>query len=273
MVLPVPTIARLPMCLVCFGLFCARAGGMTVIDNFGQSNSTAWPITPKTNGGGALYPDETGLTSVAGVFRGVEFYGANGLTLADQTTLSLSLQTNPTYLNYQSTPGSSAVLDLSYGEALVRNEPSFNLPAATGFKLDFLSYVPPGSGQLTVQGDAYHVVNLAHGSKSYETVQNAAALTVAGAQDFIIGFAADPDFGFITDGLDFYFRVPAGCSFELASISLLTQPRGDANLDGKIDLTDLSIVLNHWGDPTQGWTEEFRRLRNGWSFGPDLCSQ
>ncbi|MGN6369509.1 MAG: autotransporter-associated beta strand repeat-containing protein [Phycisphaerae bacterium] len=39
--------------------------------------------------------------------------------------------------------------------------------------------------------------------------------------------------------------------------SLLLAPEllGDANLDGKIDLTDLSTVLNHFGQSTLAWTD------------------
>jgi hypothetical protein len=29
---------------------------------------------------------------------------------------------------------------------------------------------------------------------------------------------------------------------------------GDSNVDGKVDLTDLSVVLNHFGSTTSAWT-------------------
>ncbi len=250
---------------------------MTVIDNFGQSNSTAWPITPKTNGGGALYPDETGLTSVAGGYRGVEFYGANGLTLAKikrRSPLACTSPIRPTSTTNHDSGQLSAVLDLSYGEALVRNEPSFNLPAATGFKLDFLSYVPPGSGQLTVQGDAYHVVNLAHWFKVVRDCTECCRTYGRGCPGLHYRICGGSRFWFHHGRSGFLFSCSRGllfraCQYFTTYAAAWGCQSGWQNRPyGSFDCFE---SLGRSNSGLDG--REFRRLRNGWSFGPDLCSQ
>ncbi|MGN6370336.1 MAG: hypothetical protein ACTHN5_18935 [Phycisphaerae bacterium] len=48
--------------------------------------------------------------------------------------------------------------------------------------------------------------------------------------------------------------------------SLLLSPEllGDANVDGKVDLTDLSVVLNHFGTSTPNWTS------GNFDYGPSI---
>ncbi|MGN6366671.1 MAG: beta strand repeat-containing protein [Phycisphaerae bacterium] len=46
-----------------------------------------------------------------------------------------------------------------------------------------------------------------------------------------------------------------GLSVDANSILVGAELFGDANIDGKVDLTDLSTVLNHFGTPSTAWTD------------------
>ncbi|MGN6369338.1 MAG: beta strand repeat-containing protein [Phycisphaerae bacterium] len=51
------------------------------------------------------------------------------------------------------------------------------------------------------------------------------------------------------------FTTFGGQPVDSNSILISAELRGDANLDGKVDLTDLSTVLNHFGESTSNWTD------------------
>ncbi|MGN6370575.1 MAG: beta strand repeat-containing protein [Phycisphaerae bacterium] len=90
------------------------------------------------------------------------------------------------------------------------------------------------------------LVNAARNNGAWNTPGITSAFVAGNASQFGIAVA---------DNALLHFSTFAGQSVNDNSILIAPELLGDTNLDNKIDLTDLSTVLNHFGTATAAWTD------------------
>lgn len=189
--------------LVLAGPITARAD--IILDSFVERTGAAWPNTTTVTDPTLPTNTETSLSTVLGNRRD-SAVGQSTMSVSgfDSATADIYNQNGYSFLDYRSSVGAAATVELGYGAGT-----SLNLPGINSLAISFLGYDAANAGPLHVEATLYH------GASSQ---QYGVDLTLAGAQNLVLPITGYPAQS--VDRIVLDFVAPKGTDFRIDTISV-----------------------------------------------------